>query len=257
MAPVEARGAGVDVVHCAGVTGRVRRRAVLDHLDLTLAPGEVAGLTGPGGSGKTLLLSLLTGLATPAAGTITVLGRPVPDPATAAQVGALVGRPGFAPWRTGRQHLAAVAAAGPPPAPGAIDEALELTGLARQAGRRLRHWTGPQRHRLALATALLGRPRLLLLDEPVAGLDPDGAAHLTRVLGRLAADGVPMLLTGRRLGRLEPLCTRLLTLRDGRAVPAERTGVRLRGRALDAAVVLEPAPERAPEGEDAGAAARG
>jgi ABC-2 type transport system ATP-binding protein len=235
----------VDVVHCAGVTGRVRRRAVLDRLDLTLAPGEVAGLTGPGGSGKTLLLSLLTGLAAPDAGTITVLGRPVPDPATAAQVGALVGRPGFAPWRTGRQHLAAVAAAGPAPAPGAIDEALELTGLARQAGRRLRHWTGPQRHRLALATALLGRPRLLLLDEPIAGLDPDGAVHLTRVLGRLAADGVPMLLTGRRLGRLEPLCTRLLTLREGRAVPA--SGGRLRGRAL----VLEP------EGEDAGAAARG
>jgi ABC-2 type transport system ATP-binding protein len=243
----------VDVVHCAGVTGRVRRRAVLDRLDLTLAPGEVAGLTGPGGSGKTLLLSLLTGLAAPAAGTITVLGRPVPDPATAGQVGALVGRPGFRSWRTGRQHLAAVAAAGPPPAPGAIDEALELTGLTRQAGRRLRHWTGPQRHRLALAAALLGRPRLLLLDEPVAGLDPDGAAHLTRVLGRLAADGVPMLLTGRRLGRLEPLCTRLLTLREGRAVPAERAGGRLRGRALETAVVLDPAPE----GEDAGAAARG
>lgn len=226
----------MDVVRCAGVVWRVRRRALLDHLDLTVGAGEVVGLTGPGRAGKTLLLSLLTGLAEPAAGTITVLGRAVPHPATAAKAGTLVGRPGWAPWRTGREHLAALAAAGPPLARDAIDDALELAGLGRLAERRLRHWPAPQRHRLALAGALLGRPRLLLLDEPVAGLDPEGAAHMTRVLTTLAAEGTTMLLAARRLGRLESLCDRLVALEDGKASPAGPGGLRrLRGSGVQGA----------------------
>jgi ABC-2 type transport system ATP-binding protein len=211
----------MEAIRCQGLTRRRWGRTLLDRLDLTVGHGEVVGLLGPGGAGKTTVLRLLLGLARPSAGAAWLLGERVPCPARLAEVGALVGRPGAEPWLTGRQQLAALAASGPPAPPGAVEQALGQAGLRRLADRRVGTWAGPARRRLALAAALLRRPRLLLLDEPVAGLDAEGAAAVTALLAETAGRGVTMLLAARRLGALEPLCARVAVLDRGRLV-AER-----------------------------------
>jgi ABC-2 type transport system ATP-binding protein len=217
----------MDALRCEGLTGRRRAaagRPAVDRLDLRVGEGEVVGLVGGAGAGKTSLLCLLTGLARPAAGAAWVLGSPLPCPERLAEVGAMIGRPGAHAWLTGRAQLEVLLRCGPPGPPGAVDRALRLTGLRRLADRRVGTWAAPARRRLALAAALLRGPRLLLLDEPVAGLDADGTARVTTLLGDLAGEGVSVLIAARRLGALAPLCTRVAVLDRGRLVDDRPAG---------------------------------
>jgi len=220
----------MEAIRCQGLTRRRWGRPVLDRLDLTVGHGEVVGLVGPGGAGKTTVLRLLAGLARPSAGAAWLLGEPVPCPGRLAEVGALIGRPGADPWLTGRQQLEVLLRSGPPGPPGAVDRALGQAGLRRLADRRVGTWAGPARRRLAIAAALLRQPKLLLLDEPVAGLDAEGTARVAALLAELAGQGVTMLVAARRLGTLEPMCARVAVLDRGRLVadrPAGTVRVRL------------------------------
>ncbi|MBO9523434.1 MAG: ABC transporter ATP-binding protein [Nocardioidaceae bacterium] len=180
----------------------------LDGVDLDIGAGQVHGLVGPNGAGKTTLLGLLLGLATADTGTLEVLAPPVAG---------FVDGPGLYPTLTARQNLAALAALHREPTAG-VDEALAEVGLTDVAGDRVRGFSLGMRQRLGLAAALLTRPRLLVLDEPANGLDPAGKRHVHRVIARLAADGVGVVLSSHRMDDLAELCSEVTLLCAGRVV---------------------------------------
>jgi ABC-2 type transport system ATP-binding protein len=190
----------------------------LDGVDLDIAPGQVHGIVGPNGAGKTTLLGILLGLAFADGGSVEILGAPVgrghavPDGVTG-----FVDGPGLYPALTARRNLAALASLRGPGAPTAgIDDVLEQVGLADVADDKVRGFSLGMRQRLGLAAALLTKPRLLVLDEPVNGLDPAGKRHVHRTLARLAADGATVILSSHRMDDLEELCSEVTILATGR-----------------------------------------
>lgn len=203
-------------------------------VSLRLEPGDCYGFLGHNGAGKTTVMRLALGLLQPRAGSVHVLGhdaRQQPRFARAA-VGALIERPGFHPHATARQNLVWLARLQGMPRRLAAAESshvLEQLGLADAAGRRVGGFSMGMRQRLGVAAALLGRPRLLLLDEPGNGLDPEGIADLRRLLRHLADDGVTVLLSSHQLLELDGLCNRIGVLRDG-AIVAEGDLDSLRAR---------------------------
>ena len=168
--------AGAPAVRIEHLTKRLRNGiTAVDDLDLTVEVGQILGLVGPNGSGKTITLKILLGLVRPSAGQASIFGEPVrPGAPVLARVGALVDGPGFVPHLSGRRNLdlacrldpAGRRTAGPGRAPSA------MTGLGPAIDRPFSDYSHGMRYRLALAQALLGRPDLLLLDEPTTGMDP-------------------------------------------------------------------------------------
>jgi ABC-2 type transport system ATP-binding protein len=159
----------------------------VDHLSFEVRPGQVTGFLGPNGSGKTTTLRILLGLASPSAGTATIGGLPyhqLPDPVR--QVGAALDSNTFHPGRSAAQHLRIIATVSGLPRR-RVDEVLGLTGLADVAGRRVGGFSLGMRQRLSLAGALLGDPGVLVFDEPLNGLDPDGIRWFRGLLRELAA----------------------------------------------------------------------
>ncbi len=208
-----------------GVT--LRHRAVLAGVELDLAPGEVVGLIGPNGAGKTTLLRALAGLV-PAQGTITLEGRPLADftPAERGQRVGFLPQDGGVAWALPVAELVALGRlphSGPFRAPGsadraAVDRALATLELEPLRRRPVTELSGGERARALLARVLAGEPRLLLADEPVAGLDP---AHLLRVMAelrRLAAAGTAVVVVLHDLTLAARYCDRLLLLDQGRLV---------------------------------------
>ncbi|CUU55187.1 ABC-2 type transport system ATP-binding protein [Parafrankia irregularis] len=172
-------------------------------LSFEVAAGRVVGLVGPNGAGKSTSLRGLLGLVRPTSGSATVFGGPysaLTDPAR--RVGVSMDGVGINPAHSGRRHLTVYARAiGLPDS--RVDEVLELTGVADAANRRLRGWSTGMRQRLGLATALLGDPDLLVLDEPTNGLDPEGVRWLRTFLRDQAAAGRTVLLSSHMLAELE------------------------------------------------------
>jgi ABC-2 type transport system ATP-binding protein len=184
-------------------------------LTLTVTPG-VTGFLGPNGAGKTTSLRMLLGLVHPTAGTATIGGRRYADlPHPRRTVGALLDATGQHPGRTGRQHLLIEAeAAGLPKT--RVDETLDAVRLtAEQAGRRIRGYSLGMRQRLGLATALLGDPEVLVLDEPGNGLDPAGMAWLRGLLRERAAAGGTVLVSSHVLAEIEQTVEQVVILAGG------------------------------------------
>jgi ABC-2 type transport system ATP-binding protein len=190
----------------------------LDGVDLDVAPGRIHGVVGPNGAGKTTLLGLLLGLAVADSGTLEILGAPVRRAlATADGVAGFVDGPGLYPSLTARRNLAAFAVLrGQDPRAAGIDEVLSEVGLTDVADDRVRGFSLGMRQRLGLAAALLTRPRLLVLDEPVNGLDPAGKNHVHRVLTRLAAEGAAVVLSSHRMDDVDALCSEVTIVNRGR-----------------------------------------
>jgi ABC-2 type transport system ATP-binding protein len=184
------------------VTKRYGSIVAVDELSFEIRAGAVTGFLGPNGAGKTTTLRLLLGLARPTAGCATIFGRryaELEDPL--GTVGAVLETSGFHPWRSPRHHLRALAAAAG--IPGArVDEVLHSVGLAGAADRRVGGFSLGMRQRLGLAGALLGRPRLLILDEPANGLDPEGIRWLRDFLRAYAADGNSVLISSHLLSEV-------------------------------------------------------
>jgi ABC-2 type transport system ATP-binding protein len=192
-------------------------RAV-DRLTFTAPPGRVTGFLGPNGAGKTTTFRCLLGLARPTAGAALVGGRAYHELAAPRRtVGAVLESAGFHPARTGRDHLRIVArAAGLDPA--GIEPALATVGLAGAADRRVGGWSLGMRQRLGIATALLGDPAVLLLDEPANGLDPEGVRWVRGILRSWADDGRTVMVSSHQLAEIAQVVDRVVIVRDGRLV---------------------------------------
>ncbi|BCY08683.1 ABC transporter ATP-binding protein [Actinoplanes sp. L3-i22] len=207
-------------VRARGIMKCFREVVALDGVDLDVGYGQIHGLVGPNGAGKTTLLGLLLGLSVADRGSIEMLGAPVRRVLDAPDgVAGFVDGPGLYPTLTARQNLAALARLrGLGPDTAGIDDVLGEVGLTDVADDRTQGFSLGMRQRLGLAAALLTRPRLLVLDEPSNGLDPTGKRDVHRVLTRLAADGVSVVLSSHRMDDVEALCSEVTILAAGRVV---------------------------------------
>jgi ABC-2 type transport system ATP-binding protein len=218
MLAADAAAGRISVDHLGKVFGR-RVRAVED-LSFSVEPGSVTGFLGPNGAGKTTTLRCILGLVHPTSGRATIGGveyRAIPDPLRT--VGAALESSGFHPARTGRNHLRVVCRAVGLPDRRA-DEVLSLVGLSDAARRKVRGYSLGMRQRLALATALLGDPRVLILDEPANGLDPDGIRWLRGFFRFLADEGRTVLISSHQLNEVQETADRVVILHHGRLVRA-------------------------------------
>ncbi|TML91159.1 MAG: ATP-binding cassette domain-containing protein [Actinobacteria bacterium] len=223
-------------------------RAV-DGIDLRVEPGEIYGFLGPNGAGKSTTVLMLTTLLPPTAGTARVAGYDVvrEGPDVRATIGAALQEAALDGLLTGREHLRLQATLqGLPRAerPARADELLERVGLMEAADRKVRGYSGGMKRRLDLALALVHRPRVLFLDEPTTGLDPQSRAALWTEVGRLAREeGVTVFLTTQYLEEADVLADRVGIIDHGRIV-AEGTPAELKAQVGRPTVEAMPADER-------------
>ncbi|WP_108667376.1 alpha/beta fold hydrolase [Euzebya rosea] len=195
-------------------------KVAVDGLDLVVERGQVFGLLGPNGAGKTTTMRMLLGLITPTEGTVEVLGhRMAPGHPVLHRVGVLVEGPGFAPYLSGRRNLETYwRAAGRDPAEADMDRALEVAALGDAIDRPVRTYSHGMTQRLAIAQALLGRPELLVLDEPTDGLDPEQIRGMRQLLARLGREGITVLVSSHLLAEVEQMCTHAAVVQHGRVI---------------------------------------
>jgi ABC-2 type transport system ATP-binding protein len=201
-----------------GLTKRFGEVVAVDDLSFAVDQGTVVGFLGPNGAGKTTTLRMLLGLVTPTWGSARIDGRSyreLPDPIR--HVGAVLEAASFHPGRSARNHLRVVAtAAGLPLA--RADEVLAQVGLAEAAGRRVGGFSLGMRQRLSLATALLGDPQVLILDEPANGLDPEGVHWLRGFLRQLADRGRTVLVSSHVLAEVAQTVDQVVIIARGRLI---------------------------------------
>ncbi len=205
----------MNAVEIQGVSQRYGSMTVLHDLHLSLGEGEVLGLFGHNGAGKTTSMKLILGLLAPSEGQVRVLGHEPNDPQVRRQLGYLPENVTFYPQLSGREtlrHFARLKGA----ALGQVDELLEQVGLAHAADRRVKTYSKGMRQRLGLAQALLGEPRLLLLDEPTVGLDPIATQDLYQLIDRLRQRGTSIILCSHVLPGVEAHINRAAILAKGR-----------------------------------------
>src|SRR5262249_33446355 len=188
---------GGNVVEADGLTKRFGDRTVVNDVDLEVPRGTAFGYLGPNGAGKTTLIRMLLGLIRPTKGRMTLLGLPVPSKRrrALARVGAIVDEPRFHGHMTGRQNLWALAAARATEAHARIAAALERVGLPARANDRVSTYSLGMRQRLGIAACLIADPELLILDEPMNGLDPAGMLEFRELIGSLVAEGRTVVLS--------------------------------------------------------------
>jgi ABC-2 type transport system ATP-binding protein len=212
---VAARAPAIEV---HGLTKRFGQLTAVDQLSFAVHRGTITGFLGPNGAGKTTTLRMLLGLVAPAAGTALVNGRSYRDlPEPLRLVGASLEASSAHPGRTAGSHLRVHAMAGNAP-PRRLPQVLELTGLAGAADRRVGEFSLGMRQRLALATALLCDPEILILDEPANGLDPEGVRWLRRLLRGLAAEGRTVLVSSHILAEVAQTVESVVIVDHGRLV---------------------------------------
>ncbi len=219
------------MIRTEGLTKRYGAVRAVQELALDVAEGDVYGFLGPNGSGKTTTVRMLLGLVLATSGTIEVLGRPMPAKAREVlpDVGALVEGPASYAGLSGRANLALLDAMGPAGERASrarrVDDALDEVGLGGIDARPVRAYSLGMRQRLGLAAALLRSPRLLVLDEPTNGLDPQGIREIRDLLLRLNQAGTTIFLSSHLLAEVEQMCGRVGVIDRGRLVVQERLDV--------------------------------
>jgi ABC-2 type transport system ATP-binding protein len=230
--PGDARSGGVEAPLSAlvirGLTKRYGPLTAVDDLNLSVEEGALFGFLGPNGAGKTTTIRVLLGLVLPSTGKVEVLGRPMfESEATSANalrsVGALIEEPAAWRWLSGRLNLEYLARAAGPASDraarlGRIDDVLRLVGLEAAATKKVKAYSQGMRQRLGIAMAMLGSPRVLILDEPTNGLDPSGMREVRVLLRRLADDGTTVFVSSHLLWEVEAMCDRVAVLARGRLV---------------------------------------
>jgi ABC-type multidrug transport system ATPase subunit len=186
----------------------------VEDVSFRVEEGSIYGILGPNGSGKTTTLGIVLDVIRPSGGSFRWFGRKL-SKESKRQIGALIETPNFYPYLSGRQNLRLAA-----DVKGAdhreVPRVLELVGLEKRAGSAFKGYSLGMKQRLALASALLGNPRVLVLDEPTNGLDPQGIAEVRELILRVAAEGKTILLASHLLDEVEKVCTHVAVLRGGR-----------------------------------------
>ena len=216
-------------IEVAGLSKRFGPAFAVQDLSFTVSYGRITGFLGPNGAGKTTTLRALLGLIRPDAGTARIAGRRYTELADPVRtVGALLDAGAVHPGRSGRDHLRVLATAAGVPGHGA-DEILATVGLAHAARQRAGGYSLGMRQRLGLAAALLGDPRVLVLDEPANGLDPQGIRWLRDLLRSLAAEGRSVLVSSHVLAEVAQTVDDVVVISGGRSVAQAPLGQLLAG----------------------------
>ncbi len=208
------------VIQTIGLSKRYKDRWAVDHLDLRVDQGDIYGFIGQNGAGKSTTLKLLCGLARPTQGEALIFGKPVRDSVARRRVGTLIEQPGLYPDLSGRENLRLYAALlGLDSPERQVDGILETVGLTPGEKKPVKHYSMGMKQRLGVGLALLGGPDLLLLDEPINGLDPEGIREMRELLLRLNRErGLTILVSSHILGELSKIATRYGIIQEGRMV---------------------------------------
>lgn len=215
-----------NVIETSGLSKQFGERQVISEVDLAVPRGCAFGFLGHNGAGKTTLIRLLLGLTRPNAGQIRVLGRKVPEERGDAlsRVGSVVEEPHFHAHLTGRENLRLAAACRGPRARSRIPNVLQRVGLSDRADDRVRAYSQGMRQRLGIARCLLADPDLLLLDEPMNGLDPAGITGFRELLHGLVAEGRTIFLSSHQLDEVEKTCREVAVIDNGRLIAQGTVG---------------------------------
>jgi ABC-2 type transport system ATP-binding protein len=207
-------------VEARGLTKRFGDTVAVSGVDLHIPRGCAFGYLGPNGAGKTTLIRVLLGLTHADAGSMSLLGHPVPShrDVALARVGAIVDEPRFHGHLTGRQNLQLLAAAREPAARGRVDGALERVRLLHRAHDKVSKYSMGMRQRLGVAACLLGDPQLLILDEPMNGLDPAGMHEMRDMIRSLVAEGRTVVLSSHLLDEVERTCDAVAIVDRGKVI---------------------------------------
>jgi ABC-2 type transport system ATP-binding protein len=231
----------MEPIELHSLTKRYGKSVAVDDLSFTVEPGRVTGFLGPNGAGKSTTMRMILGLDAPDSGTATIGGRPYRDIHNPLRrVGALLEARALHPGRSAREHLRYLAASQGIPA-GRVDYVLGLVGLTDVATKRVGGFSLGMGQRLGVAVALLGDPGVILLDEPVNGLDIDGVRWIRELLRSLADDGRTVLLSSHLLAEVSVTADHLVVIQKGRLVADCPTDQLL---ADEAQTVMVVSPER-------------
>jgi ABC-2 type transport system ATP-binding protein len=206
------------MIEARGLTKRYGDTTAVDNFSFDVTPGVVTGFLGPNGSGKSTTMRMMLGLDNPTSGSVTVGGRAYRNiPAPMREVGSLLDAKAIHGGRTARQHLRWVSrAAGIPNS--RVDEVLDTVGLTDVAGRKVGGFSLGMAQRLGIATALLGDPGVLLFDEPVNGLDPEGILWFRRLMKRLAGEGRTIFVSSHLMSEMQEMADHVLVIGRGRLI---------------------------------------
>jgi ABC-2 type transport system ATP-binding protein len=207
-----------EVIELVHVCKQYSKRCALDDVTVTIRRGEVIGLLGSNGAGKSTLLRIVTGLVRPTRGTMLLFGQS-PNPSLRRRIGALIERADAYPYLTGAENLEIVLRLRRvTPTRKHIEALLARVGIAHAMNRVVRTYSYGMKQRLGLAMALAGEPELIILDEPVNGLDPHGIADVRALIASLHREGRTVIISSHLLSEVELVATRLVVLQEGRLI---------------------------------------
>jgi len=208
------------MIEAVNLTKRYGRKTAVDNISFTVEPGTVTGFLGPNGAGKSTTMRMIMGLDKPTGGQVTVNGRPYQElSAPLCEVGALLDAKGLHGSRSARNHPRQLAASNGIPAK-RVDEVLDITGLTSVAKKRVKGFSLGMGQRLGIAAALLGDPGVLLFDEPVNGLDPEGVKWVRETCRRLAGEGRTVFISSHLMSEMAQTADHLLVIGRGRILTA-------------------------------------
>jgi ABC-2 type transport system ATP-binding protein len=206
------------MIEARGLTKRFGDKLAVDQLSFTVEPGRITGFLGPNGAGKTTTMRLILGLDHPTGGSVTVNGREFPHSARPMrEVGALLDAKAVHGGRSAYNHLLCLAQTNGLPRR-RVGEALELVGLTRVAGKRSKGFSLGMGQRLGIAAALLGDPAILMFDEPVNGLDPEGIMWIRTLMKQLAGEGRTVFVSSHLMSEMENTADHLIVIGRGRLI---------------------------------------
>lgn len=205
-------------VETLSLTKTYNGKAAVNHLNMKVKEGAIYGFIGRNGAGKSTTLKMLCGLAKPTEGDIRLFGKPAGDPYTARRLGCLIEYAGLYPGMTARQNMVMKAKCMGLADEGSVDRILGATGLTGAGAKKVRYFSMGMKQRLGIALALLGNPDLLILDEPINGLDPEGTREVRQLLLSLCQEGKTLIISSHILGELSKIATHYGIIKEGNLV---------------------------------------
>ncbi|GFI44660.1 putative multidrug ABC transporter ATP-binding protein YbhF [Lachnospiraceae bacterium] len=207
-------------------------KAAVKQLELKVREGEIYGFIGRNGAGKSTTLKMLCGIASPTEGEILLFGKPVSDPVVRQRLGVLIESAGLFPNLTAKQNVELKAKCMGLVDEKSIEEVLRVTGLGNVGRKKVKHFSMGMKQKLGVALALLGNPDLLILDEPINGLDPEGIREFRQLILRLHEEGKTIIISSHILGELSKISTNYGIIKEGELIE-QLTKEELEGKCQD------------------------